>query len=1019
MTNAEYVFGKTFGVFILFFSLNLFVLLIAFVFNFFFTDVPVVPMSYIYYPLFISIPTLTFIFGLSFLCMVILKSQAITFMLLLGYIATTLFIIGNKFHFLFDYMTFNVPLMYSDFIGFGDISSILIHRGLYLFLGIGFILMTVLFIKRLPQSRFMNRICLVLSLVCIVSALFLGQKYIARVKDGIDLRAEMRVLAQKYVELPKLSVTDMQLELIHNGDTIEVQTDVFFKNDTSSSIKSYIFSLNPDLVVHKVERDGISLSFHRDLHILDVNPDSILMPGKEDKISIFYSGSINEEANYTDISEELREEKYDIFVYNIDKRYGFLSPEYVLLTQENLWYPTSGVPFGSAYPKTQSRDFINFELTVKTNPALTAISQGSRRLKSESGEFIFKSEVPLPQLSLIIGKYDEKTISVEEMDYSIFVLEGHDYFSEFFPDIHETLPDILTEYKQDYERNLKLEYPYKRFSFVEVPIQFYSYDRLWTLNHETIQPEQILLPEKGILFLNVDFKRTLTNQSRRRGRNPRSPLEIQENMFRGFLRASIGGDAVMRRISRSLRSEISSNTFSLERMASSLLPYSIPSYDIFPNFYSFTNHFYSDEWPVFNISLENYLKSGIANNVFSTGNGLSNIEMANFELSKNTLMEIMEDPEKSDIAYDVLNNKVNYLFALIKAEIGEIEFEEFLYEFLLESRFKEMNAQVIIDRLKERFGYNLESYLDKWMNERRLPAFYFTDLDCIEILESDATRYYASFKVYNHESVSGVISASLSNVPEDQRDYYFYIEGNQAKEIGIVIDNAPRSIRFNTFIAQNLPVSINESFPKPELIKDAVIFEGERAISLTPTNAESYELISDNEDPGFEVHSQLTESLLMRMVNARNNSAKDEYVGFNYRRPPNSWKLTVQNDFYGLYKHTAYFTNSGDGEQKVIWHGEIPENGKYDIYYNTPESIRRIVGGSGRRRTNYLKDLNFKIYHDDGIDEVALNITETSIDWSFLGTYYLSEGIAKIELSNKSKGRVVYADAVKWSLRRE
>ncbi len=130
MTNADYVLGKTVGVFALFFSLNILILILAFVFNFFFTDVPVVPISYLYYPLFISIPTLTFIFGLSFLSMVVLRSQAITFIVLLRDIAITLFILGIKFHYLFYYMTFNVPLMYSDFVGFGDITSILIHRGI-------------------------------------------------------------------------------------------------------------------------------------------------------------------------------------------------------------------------------------------------------------------------------------------------------------------------------------------------------------------------------------------------------------------------------------------------------------------------------------------------------------------------------------------------------------------------------------------------------------------------------------------------------------------------------------------------------------------------------------------------------------------------------------------------------------------------------------------------------------------------------------------------------------------------
>ena len=52
MTNADYVLGKSLGVFLLFLLLNIFILFVALVFNVFFADVRVVPSSYLYYPLF-------------------------------------------------------------------------------------------------------------------------------------------------------------------------------------------------------------------------------------------------------------------------------------------------------------------------------------------------------------------------------------------------------------------------------------------------------------------------------------------------------------------------------------------------------------------------------------------------------------------------------------------------------------------------------------------------------------------------------------------------------------------------------------------------------------------------------------------------------------------------------------------------------------------------------------------------------------------------------------------------------
>ena len=91
ISNGEYVIGKTLGILILFVGLVLLVLLMALVFNLVIKDTPVVWGAYMFYPLLITIPTLIFILGLSFFMMILFRSQALTFIVLLGYIARTLF----------------------------------------------------------------------------------------------------------------------------------------------------------------------------------------------------------------------------------------------------------------------------------------------------------------------------------------------------------------------------------------------------------------------------------------------------------------------------------------------------------------------------------------------------------------------------------------------------------------------------------------------------------------------------------------------------------------------------------------------------------------------------------------------------------------------------------------------------------------------------------------------------------------------------------------------------------------
>ena len=102
LSNAEYVIGKIWGNLRVFLLLNLIIMSITVAFNL--TSGEVAWTAYLLYFLLISVPTLIFIIGLSIFLMLVLKNQALTFVLLLGYIGLTVFYIEDKFYYLFDYM---------------------------------------------------------------------------------------------------------------------------------------------------------------------------------------------------------------------------------------------------------------------------------------------------------------------------------------------------------------------------------------------------------------------------------------------------------------------------------------------------------------------------------------------------------------------------------------------------------------------------------------------------------------------------------------------------------------------------------------------------------------------------------------------------------------------------------------------------------------------------------------------------------------------------------------------------
>ncbi len=70
--------------------------------------------------------------------------------------------------------------------------------------------------------------------------------------------------------------------------------------------------------------------------------------------------------------------------------------------------------------------------------------------------------------------------------------------------------------------------------------------------------------------------------------------------------------------------------------------------------------------------------------------------------------------------------------------------------------------------------------------------------------------------------------------------------------------------------------------------------------------------------------------------------------------------------------------------------------------------------GEGQQPEAATKDMHYKIYHDEGVDEITVDFMSVDPGWNNLGRYYLSSDSARVELTNQSTGRVVTGDAIRW-----
>jgi hypothetical protein len=147
-------------------------------------------------------------------------------------------------------------------------------------------------------------------------------------------------------------------------------------------------------------------------------------------------------------------------------------------------------------------------------------------------------------------------------------------------------------------------------------------------------------------------------------------------------------------------------------------------------------------------------------------------------------------------------------------------------------------------------------------------------------------------------------------------------------------------------------------------------------------------------------------------------SAETEYLGYNPNNPPGRWTPVILQDFYGTILRTGLMIKVGEGRNKVAWTVDLAESGSYDIYfYNETMSFgqgRGMGGGRGGRQRPTQEEKHFIVHHEDGSEEIAFDIRESSQGWLLLGTFRLAAGTNTIEQTDKGKGAFLTADAVKW-----
>ena len=509
-----------------------------------------------------------------------------------------------------------------------------------------------------------------------------------------------------------------------------------------------------------------------------------------------------------------------------------------------------------------------------------------------------------------------------------------------------------------------------------MPLNFRPYLRQGQLGSNFVQPELVFFPEK------------LFTESYRSIKDILKLLKTKRS-----LDSEVEGVA--------LRSNVLNRFFE-------------PIYNIMPMYQEFRTTIYSDKFPCIGDLIYEIRFSGQSKDHLSLNEKVKTIQYWDGRSLRGALMD-----RDNPVEYIMLKKKREHINSLIATRVEMMYMWDFIEDFVKCHPFQRVDFDVFAREFKDQFNVNIDSLLERYYADDRLPTLFVQDLK----MESYNGIPLGSCKVYNPSNIDGVLRVDgYDQKLRRQRPNYFLIPAKSCKEIRVRNYTIP-NFAVELGLCCNLPDKISIIFnDREETEKD---WEGIRDVDSSTFRLPLNEIIVDNEDVGFRlVKKDKRKKWGERFLK------EQEYQGME--NVGDEWILSISSSSYGYKIKSAYCKKAGMGEEYTEWMVKIKEPGKYRVAVHVPEYLYAIYLGS------FLKNarLYYQVFSEEGDTYVELDLNEEAPGWIELGTYEFSEGNYFVRLSDKGgtdlqpviktgmlkvKGnsnitcsQMIIADAVKW-----
>jgi len=768
-----------------------------------------------------------------------------------------------------------------------------------------------------------------------------------------------------------------------------------------------LFSLNPGLEVSELHLDDRPTPFRHEHGLLSVELAKPLASGTPAKMTLRTSGIPDADFAYLDGVVEWRRESSRNAILWLGTAGGIFEKRYVALMPGLRWLPVPGPNLDDA-----SRGHApTVDLTVEVPPGWLVAGPG-RREALDPGRYRFRPGAGVPKVGLFAARFERRAMEVDDVELELLLHPAHLRNLAFFADAQEPVKARLEQVFRDAD-DLGIPYPYTGFSVVEVPAHLREYGGGHWLDTRMALPGLLLLKEHGFPYSNVRRYNDGSQFADFPGGLPALKLQWLESTF--YFPFDSG--SALRALSRNLVTypNVASGPgahaldYVCEELAREILTPARWSNLGGPTMY--TAHLSHGD-AGFGSTVAQMIRGLTGEGGAWTGfRQYFSAQPAVWERALGASLADMDfehDPRKAIGAFALRGNAVarSIFDGLGRERTGAVLAE-------LRRRNDPTYGAIDFEAALLAVDADMRRLIGDWPNSVALPGFLTSPAVVQRVADDEGQpRYEIRVHVRNNEPTPGLARIALDMSPQSHRSDPIRVDGNTSVEIGMVSPEPPEALWIVPYLAHNrVPFQIELLVMDEREAEERPPFIGSRPSEWLPPTPLG--IVIDDLDPGFEVEQRRDDTRLGGSSRGPTGREMDRGLP-TWTREPGEWTRASIPTGWGKYRRTVAGAQAGDGTHVAVFSAELTRPGRWQLDFHVPARQSPLRSGFFVPNFGMLGSFDLTLVDGDTETPIAFDGNEAAVGWNKLGAYDLDSRTVRLEISSRTDGEMVIADAIRW-----